>query len=300
MIHSIAMSRWGPAIALFLARIIPIRIAYWFGWLLARIVSLNKKSAVVRQIRANQAVVRGLAYDDPQLDDAVRKVLEMNARSLVDLFKLVVGGEAAIRKACVFDEPLRTNLETWLGQNRGTVIVGPHVLGFDAFLIYLGVKGYPIQALSYPDPRGSYVAQNAIRNKFGFNITPVSVQALRQAMKHLKRGGAVLTGVDRPDLGGETFTFFGRPVVLPNGHTRLALKTKSRILVGIPYMDEEGIYHAMQAALFDPADYKNEQDESRKIAQEILNVFEDFIRKQPERWLMFYPLWPEVIPPRIK
>jgi len=297
MIHAIAMSRWGPAVGLFLARIMPTRMAYWLGRVLARIVAGNPNAPIVRGIRSNQAVVRGIPYDDPELDRAVRSVLEMNARSLVDMLKVVAGGEKAIRNACVIDEPLRSDLQKWIEQKQAVVIVGPHVVGYDIFLLYLGVKGYPILALSYYDPQGSYEVQNAIRIKFGFNITPVSVQALRQAMRHLQQGKAIMTGVDRPVQGGEPLTFFNRSVDLPVGHTRLALKTKALILVGIPYLDDHGIYHAKSGLLIEPSDVDDELEGSRQLAQRILSIFEDFIRLNPDRWMMFYPLWPEVIPP---
>jgi lauroyl/myristoyl acyltransferase len=297
MIHAIAMSRWGPAVGLFIVRIIPTGLAYWLGKVLARNVARNPNAPIVRAIRSNQAVVRGVSYDDPGLDRAVRSVLEMNARSLVDMLKAVARGEKAVRQACVIDEPLRSDLKRWIEQKQAVVIVGPHVVGFDIFLLYLGVNGYPIQALSYYDPQGSYEVQNAIRLKFGFNITPVSVQSLRQAMRHLQQGKAIMTGVDRPVQGGEPLMFFNRPVELPIGHTRLALKTKALLLVGIPYLDDDGIYHAKTGLLINPPDVDNELEGARQLAQKVLTVFEDFIRQNPDRWMMFYPLWPDVIPP---
>jgi lauroyl/myristoyl acyltransferase len=32
------------------------------------------------------------------------------------------------------------------------------------------------------------------------------------------------------------------------------------------------------------------------MAQEALASMEPFIRKLPEKWMMFHPLWPDVIP----
>jgi lauroyl/myristoyl acyltransferase len=156
--------------------------------------------------------------------------------------------------------------------------------------------GYPVFALSYPNPSGSYVAQNALRQKFGFNIKPVSVRSLKEAMKVLRQGGTVMTAVDRPGLGGEPFQFFGRSAILPVGYARLAVKTNSPIMVGIPHLGEDGVYTAECADFLEPPLMGSEAEKSHTLAQKVLDAFEVRIREEPERWLMFYPVWPEVIP----
>ncbi|OGO15307.1 MAG: hypothetical protein A2Z14_02270 [Chloroflexi bacterium RBG_16_48_8] len=290
------MSRWGPALGLSIVRLIPYRFAYAVGKLLARWVSRNPNAPMNQAIRANQAIVRDLPYDDPGLDQVVYEVMKMNARGFVDFFKAIAGGEKAVRKACVIDEPLKSKIESWVEEDRGLIIIGPHLLGFDIFMLYLGVLGYPIQAISYPDPKGSYFAQNTLRRRFGFNITPLSVQTLREGLRTLQRNEVVMTAVDRPGLGGEALKFFGREVVLPVGHARLAVKTNSRVVAGVPYLDEKGIYHGMGAAIFEPPNTGDEKRDAYEIAQRVLETFEIYIRKWPGNWLMFYPVWPEVIP----
>ena len=161
-------------------------------------------------------------------------------------------------------------------------------------MLYLGVLGYPILALSYPDPKGSYVAQNTLRRRFGFDITPVSVESLRQGLRHLRAGKVFMTAVDRPGLGGEPLEFFGRQVVLPVGHTRLAVKTNARVIVGIPYLDEMGVYHGMGAEVYEPPNTGDEKRDAHELAQKVLSTFEIYIRKWPENWLMFYDVWPEI------
>jgi lauroyl/myristoyl acyltransferase len=294
------MSRWGPALGLSIVRLIPYRFAYVAGKLLARWVSLNPNAPMNQAIRANQAVVRGLHYDDPTLDQVVYEVMKMNARGFIDFFKAIAGGENAVRKSCVVDEPLLSTIQGWVDDDRGLIIVAPHLLGFDVFMLYLGVLGYPIQAISYPDPRGSYIAQNTLRRRFGFNVTPLSVQTLREGLRTLQRGDVVMTAVDRPGLGGEPLQFFGREVVLPVGHARLAVKTNARMIAGLPYLDEEGIYHGMGAGIFEPPNTGDEKRDALELAQAVLWTFEDYIRKWPENWLMFYPVWPDVIPSKVR
>jgi KDO2-lipid IV(A) lauroyltransferase len=256
----------------------------------------KRESEIIQAIRSNQAVVRGLAYDDPQVDQAVKEVLKFTAQAYVDSYKAIAGGREVVKRYAQLSDEIHANIDSWLNDGRGLVVVGPHLAGFDMFALFMGVKGYPILGLSYPDPTGSYATQHTLRKKFGFNAIPVSVQALKQAFRHLKSGGVVITAVDRPGLGGEPMQFFGREVVLPTGHARIAVKTKSPLLVGVPVLGEDGVYKAEMAALIEPPNTGNQHDDALAMAQEALASMETFIRKWPGKWMMFHALWPDVIP----
>ena len=46
----------------------------------------------------------------------------------------------------------------------------------------------------------------------------------------------------------------------------------------------------------DPIELVNHQDPDEEIrinGEAVLRVIENFIRKTPEQWLMYYPVWPE-------
>lgn len=295
LLNYITRSRWGPTIGLSLIRLVPKRLALRLGSMIIRRVAKDSNSKMVTAIRANQAIVRGLEYEDPQLDDAVQNVLESTSRSFVDSFKAIAKGHKGIREACEIDSKTRDELLGTLDRS-GLVLVAPHLSGMDMFIFYLGVVGYPILGLSYPDPKGSYVGQNKIRRKFGFNIIPVSLRSLKDAVRHLEKRGVVMTAVDRPGLGGEPMQFFGREVVLPVGHARLALKTGSPLAVAIPYRDGDGMYRADIASVIQPKTGGDEAEVAHAMAQEALTAMEAHIRRWADRWMMFYPLWPEVIP----
>jgi KDO2-lipid IV(A) lauroyltransferase len=256
----------------------------------------NRDSEFVKAIRANQAVVRDLPYDDPALDEAIMEVMNYTAQAYVDSYKAIAGGRDVVLRYIKISDEILENADTWLNDGRGLVVVGPHLAGFDLVALLMGVKGYPILGLSYPDPTGSYAAQHALRKKFGFDAVPVSVKVLKRALRHLRDGGVVITAVDRPGLGGEPMDFFGRKVILPTGHARIAVKTKSPILVGVPVLGDDGIYKAEMATLIEPPNTGNEREDALAMAQAVLVSMESYIRKWPAKWMMFHPLWPDVIP----
>jgi KDO2-lipid IV(A) lauroyltransferase len=150
--------------------------------------------------------------------------------------------------------------------------------------------------LSYPNPQGSYRVQHDIRVSFGVNLIPISISSLRKAFKHLRRGGVVLTLVDRPVEEGEMLDFFGRPARLPVGHARLAVRANAPMLVGYTFREGDQMYRGIKLDLIEPSHSGDEERDVRDLAQEVLRRFEPEIQKRPDEWFMFHPLWPEVIP----
>ena len=295
LINKIASSRWGPSIAFSLLRIVPRSLAFKIGSMLSKRMNGDKQSAMARAIRANQAVIRDRSYDDPELDHVVDAVFESTSRSFVDSFKTIASGSEAVRKACEVSDEVLEKLTRWK-EKSGIVVAGTHLVGLDMFIYYMWVIGFPSLGLSYPDPKGSYLALNKIRRRFGFNITPVSLKSLRQAIQLLKANGVVMTAVDRPGLGGDRMQFFGRDVILPIGHARLALKAKAKLVVAIPYVGEDGIYRVEMSDSIEPKISGTEHEIAISMAQEVLTAMEPYIRKWPDKWMMFHPLWPSVIP----
>jgi lauroyl/myristoyl acyltransferase len=105
----------------------------------------------------------------------------------------------------------------------------------------------------------------------------------------------VLTGVDRPGLGGLELEFFGQRCVMPIGHARLAVKTQSPMMVGFTHRLREGVYTTMVLGMLEPPARRDDEG-VRILAQKVLELFEAPLRKWVDEWLMFYPLWPAIIP----
>lgn len=217
-IISIINSRLGPMLGLLLGRTLSREQAYRMADWIAGLVVARSELWLVKGVRANQAVVRGLPYDLPLLNQAVRDVISNAARGYADWYRAVSGGPEVVNSSVIIDESLEQAVYQSIEDKRGLVIVGAHMSSFNILLLALGLRGYPVQALSYARVQGSYHVDNALRLKFGLNLTPISFQSLRQAVLRLRDGGLVMTGIDRPDVGGELLTFFGRQAKLPVGH----------------------------------------------------------------------------------
>lgn len=293
-------SRLGPLVGLMLGRLLSREQAYRFAEWIARIVAARSNSFAVKAVRANQAVVRGLSSDSPELDQAVREVFRNAARGYADWYKAIAAGPEALTSSVTIEKNLEQSVRKSIANNRGVVIAGAHMSSFNILLLAMGVKGYPVQALSFANPRGAYHVDNALRRQFGLDVSPISIQSLRKAVRRLREAGVVMTGVDRPEVGGEKLNFFGQQAQLPVGHARLAIRTGANILVGIVKSARDGIYRVDCAPLIEPELSGDQRRDMIVLAQRVISVIEEYIRSRPSEWLMFFPVWPDVAPASAK
>ncbi len=294
---ALVTSRIGPPLGLSLVRLLPAEAARRLAEGLAAAAVRLRGSPVLEAIRGNQAVVRNLPLNHPALELAVREVCGNAARSYLTLYRSMALGRAALTAAC----PIEANVRQWLDSasaiGRGVVVAGAHMGSFDTVFLSMQERGLSPQVLSYPNPRGSYRADNAIRRRYGLDLTPISPAALRTAIRRLQQGGSVLTGIDRPDRAGEWLEFFGRLAQLPVGHARLAQRTGSLLFVVACVDDGMGAYKIVGAPPLEPSRATDARTAARRLAQKALNVLERFIGERPGEWLMFFPVWGTPEPP---
>lgn len=296
ILNDIINSQLGPSLGAWLTRRLSPEGSYRLAdWLAARFAS-RKESALCKAIRSNQAVVRGLPYEARELDGIVANVLRNAARGYADWFRAIAEGPEYVRAKVRVDEHILN--DAWRASERGhgVVFAGAHMSSFNMFLAVLGYESLPIQVLSYHRARGSYKSDNYLRHRLGIDVSPISMQSLREAIRRLRNRGFVLTGVDRPDVGGEELNFFDRKVRLPVGHARLAIGTGAHMIVGIVHREGRDGYHVTGPRIIEPIHSGNQARDILQLAQHVADLLAGYIRQFPDEWMMFLPVWPEVIP----
>jgi lauroyl/myristoyl acyltransferase len=133
-----------------------------------------------------------------------------------------------------------------------------------------------------------------MRVRQGVHLTSINVPALREAIRRLRAGGIVLTGVDRP-VGDEGYwtEFFGRPAPLPTGHVRLALRADAVIFVASAYRNAGRDNVICISPPLDMVRTGDADEDLRVNMRRVTAWLEKFIRARPEQWGMFVPVWPE-------
>jgi KDO2-lipid IV(A) lauroyltransferase len=273
----------------------PERIGHQLSWWAASTIS-RLKPAVYRVVESNLGPVLETLGSHQPLDQTARKVFYLGLRSYFDLFRALRLPEDKLASLVEIPETTREIARSLWNRDKGTVLVFPHLGNFDlgghAILRLLP----EMQLFTLPDPPPGFKILNESRSRGGVKVTPLSTNALRDAIKLLRRGGVVSIAADRPVSAlDEPVSFFGRPARVPSGHIRLALKTGASVVLGYCVLSPETQRYSMH--LEPPMEMTrtgNRDEDLRLNMQRVLSGLESIIRSWPEQWQMFVPVWPDL------
>lgn len=283
--------------AVLAARVAPRTLARRAASMAAARIVRSRGSTLARAARVNQFVVSGQTLSGAALDAAVRDNVRLMGLFLYDLYK-VLGNESAEDALVVHDDEFHAFVER--DRTAGPfVYVGVHMGNFDLVGRALGRAGWHMQVLSVPDPSGSYQWQNEVREQAGFEVTPVSPGALKEAARRLERGASLLTGVDRPMPEPDKVEprFFGLPAPLPLLHVRLAMRAGVSVIPMGGRRLDDGRYRLMAADPVPMTPGRPTPELLRANAEAVLAPVERWIAEAPEQWSMPHVVWPDVQPP---
>jgi lauroyl/myristoyl acyltransferase len=290
--RNIINSRYGLNIANFIGRYTPAGMGRGIARFGADWLSSHKDWPLVQAARLNQWVARGETLSSGALDEAVRENFRSTARSIFDLYHNINNPEIFRKIICV-DPIAEQFVKRPEFTERGLVIAAVHLGSFDFIGQVAGVEGVKAMYLVLPDMNPGYQKQLEMRREKGMNIHPTTPGAIKQAVRYLRDGGVVMTGIDRPD---ESYPyrphFFGRPAALPVHHIFLALKAKVPVMLGAVVWQPDQRYHLLFSELIEMEPHPDRQEEIILNAEKILQVAEGFIRQYPSQWAMTYPVWP--------
>ena len=281
--------------AVSIARVTPPGPGYAIGKGIARWLSSRADSALVRAVRANQWVVAGKTDSSHFLDQAVQAVFRNSARSIYELYHYNQHLRAADQLFCI-DPSFQAILARPELDRQGLVLAGLHMLGFDLGLQWLSLAQFKPLVLTIPNPQGGRQIEFDTRRKAGIKMVPGSVKGLLQALRFLKQGGMVMTGIDHPDPENNPRPrFFGLPAALPTHYIYLALKANVPVVVVGSRLEEDGKQHIYASTPIIMNPHPNRADELQINAEKVLSVVEEFIRRDPQQWLISRPVWPEIV-----
>jgi KDO2-lipid IV(A) lauroyltransferase len=288
-------SRYGLDLAYLIGRYTPNRMGRWIAQVGADWISSKKSWKLVKAARLNQWVARGENLDHAALDEAVRENFRVTARSIFDLYHNINNPENF--RDIVDVHPIAEEfLKRPEFSARGLVVTGLHMGSFDFIGQAAGLAGVKGYYLGLPKVNSGYQKQIEMRRERGMNIIPTNSGTIKQAIKYLRAGGMVLTGIDRPD---ESIPyrplFFGRPAALPIHHIFIALKAQVPIMVASVLWMADGKYHFLFSDPIEMQPHPDRRTEIIQNAENVLKVAEGFIRQAPGQWEMTFPVWPEAM-----
>lgn len=292
-------SKIGIKLAIWLSRTLSPQQAEIIIKRVVYLISLKRNAPLIRSIRANQSVIRNIDFDSPVLDDAAYQVLYRAGRGYYDLYRTLTKEPGMIKEKVKFRPELFSALTQAAAEKRPVVISIIHTSNFDLAAAAFADSGFDIQMLTYANPTDGHQLQNKFRKDDGYVVTPASKPALKMALKRLQAGGMVLTGIDRPlpvsAQNRKKITFFGRPTSLPTGHVRLAMSSNALLIFLYTEYTGEGKYYIQMDPPMELIRTGNRQKDIQINAEKLLAIAEEKIRAKPEEWMIFNPVWPEVL-----
>ncbi|MFQ5932001.1 MAG: lysophospholipid acyltransferase family protein [Nitrospiraceae bacterium] len=233
----------------------------------------------------NLSVVHGLELNSPDLQARATATLRNAIYCYVDFVIDAYGGPEALDAAYELDPVGVDLIKSHLAAGRGVVLVTPHMCSLDLFALAISKRFADVQALTLAGPPINSRLVNHLRRKYGMHVTPIDHDSLRAAIRRLRRGGIVGIAADVPVSYGARIPFFGRPCLLPIGHSRLAEATNAAVVVGESQRLGPRSYRGTGTEI-----PQGDMDEEQWAAA-IIRVIEGHIAARPDEWFTTAPLW---------
>ena len=268
----------------------------WVGYGVARCIAtllVLRRPQLYWIVRSNLVRVLGPCVGRQALHRAVYQVFCHAGQAYYDLFR-AVGQPVSVHRSLVhIPDAALARVTANLAPGRGVLLVGPHVSNFNLGILAMAAHGLSTQVLSLSNPVAGHRTVNRLLIESGIEVTPISAESLRAAVRRLEAGGLVFTGADYPTTeGGELVEFFGEPALLPVGPARLCLLARVPVLVGACFWDRQRGY-AMD--ITGPVQARHTGDRRADVldcARRIAEAMELYVRAYPTQWLMFQRIWP--------
>lgn len=288
----ISTEAFGTGLAILLSQVLPPFIGYPVANLISWIVACFPRGSAYRSLKLNQWIASAKTLSERQLNRRVRRIFFNQGAALYDFYRALDRPDLVRRM--VHMTPAFTQLvEECKREDQPTLLLMPHLTGFNLGGLRLTQEGMRYLVLAHPNPSRGYRWQNKLRNDRGMEVVPFTPANFVKARERLQQGGTVLTGVDRP-MEGSSYPpqFFGCPADLPVAYIRLALKTSARVFVVgfLTLKDHTQVIDVSDEVIMERFD--EPEREYIVNAEKVLKVAEDFIRRDPAQWMMFFPVWP--------
>ena len=245
-----------------------------------------------RMVSVNLARVLGAGDGDQALVDRwARRSFRAYARYWVEGARLGRTSPVEVEER-TFVQGLEY-LADGVAMGRGVIMALPHVGSWEYGGAFLATQDLPMTSVAEridpPELFDFFVQQRAA---MGLTILPLDASSGSTVMSALRDGKLVGLLCDRDVAGnGIEVEFFGERTTMPAGPATLALRTGARLVTGAVYSGPGRDHRAIVEPPLDTTRQGSLRSDVARLTQEIAGRFEGLIRRAPEQWHVFQPLW---------
>jgi len=286
-----------------LVSVLPRRSAYWLGDRAGDVLLLT----VPRKL---EPLRDNLHHVLPHADErTLRRTVRRNVRNLTHCWIDVM--EMSSRKVNLPSRLDIEHLEIYtdaLARGNGVVIPSMHYGSWEAGLAGWNAMGGHLALLAEVlRPPQLFERIIGARGKQRVQVIPIDVAAMRsgdvltarrigaasmrEVFRVLKSGGSIAMALDRDLIGnGEPLTFFGAPAPIPVGGVEIAIRAGAAIVPVVLHRNDRRV----RAVVYPEMTYSAEAPrdvEARRIASDVLALFERVILEHPDQWHVLDRVW---------
>lgn len=264
-------------------------IAYMVGWIAWLVATKTRKQALRNMLYVPGPHMLNSAAGRRRLRRSVQAKFRYNVMNYLALFSVPARRPEQILSDITVEGV--EHLEAALARGKGVVLFSAHMGPFDYIVQWMAIQGYdttiPVERLQ--DQRVLDLITR-LRGRNGLHILPLGGSApMRTLLQRLRANKIVLLTADRAIEGkSRELPFFGTLARMPIGVAQLVQRTGATPLGAFSWYAPDGTIHGHFLPLAQEQ-YEQEDDLQRAI----LALLEQEIRKHPEQWMAFGPIWTE-------
>lgn len=222
---------------------------------------------------------------------AARQSLRNYGKYLVDFLRLPGLSPSDIER--LFHFAGWEAIDSAVREGRGVVVIGLHMGNWDLGGAALALRDYPLNVVVEPfRPRRLNEWVQDTRRRLGMRTIPM--ESLVAISRVLRRNEMLGLLIDRPDpLNGVWVSFCNAVTRVPAGAATLALRSGARVVTaGVVRLPDNTYLGVADAALpFEPTG--DLACDVQHLTQLIMTSLEGLVRRYPDQWYMFRPMWLE-------
>jgi KDO2-lipid IV(A) lauroyltransferase len=231
------------------------------------------------------------AGDEANLDRWARRAFRAYARYWVEGARLGSTSPIEVEQHTLVDG--LEHLVEGMAAGKGVVMALPHVGSWEYGGAFLATRGMPMTSVAERlEPPELFEFMVEQRAAMGLTIVPLDASPGTSIIPTLREGGLVGLLCDRDLAGnGVEVEFFGETTTMPAGPATLALRTGARLVTGAVYSGPGPDHRAIVEPPIDTTRQDSFRKDVARLTQCIATRFEGLIRRAPEQWHVFQPLW---------
>ena len=285
------LESWLYPVNVALARMIPLSLAYHLSLPIADVfywLWTSKREGALR----NYARMLGRSTDDQRVQRLARSSFRNFGKYVVELLHVQGWPTGQFKRVTIqgdehFDEALQ--------HGRGVIFASAHMGSIEVGSALVRMKGFRITSVMEqlrPKVMMDWIV--TCRAKMGVSLLPTAGTGL-QLLRALRRGGmvALIVDVGYRDNGGVPVNFIGHPTYFPAGPARLARISGAPIVFGVAVRRPGNRFIAYGSPPILSDRTKDAEQDIRDMTQQLVDIFERFVRRYPDQWYVFRDMWPD-------